>query len=70
MSKYYEIKVPVERKDVKKHWLRIGSATEFTTEWGSKGIACTMETAPLNWGGEFFLFPSDVKPGKTEPDGE
>jgi hypothetical protein len=68
MTKFYEIKVPIERPDVKKHWMRIGSGTEFTTEWGAKGIACTMETAPLNWQGAFFIFPSKEKPAAEQPD--
>ena len=55
---YFEIRVPINRLGSKKRWLRVGSATAFDGEFGP-GIACTLEAAPLNWNGEFFLFPKN-----------
>ena len=61
MKKFYEIKYPVERLGVKKHWMRIGSATETEGEFGPV-ILATIEALPLNWNGEFALFESKKKP--------
>lgn len=61
MSKFYEIRVPIERKGQKKHWLRVGSATAFQRD-REDCLACTIEAMPLNWDGEFFLFPSKQQP--------
>jgi len=60
VSKFFEIKAVIERPGVKKRWVRIGSATETTGEHGQM-ILCTIENPPLNWNGEFALFPSTPK---------
>ena len=59
-EQYYEIKYPLEKPGVKKRWIRIGSATAIEGAHGP-AIACTIEAAPLNWNGEFFLFPSKAR---------
>lgn len=60
MPHYYKIQFPVEVPGVKKRWIRIGSATSFPLQPGpGTGIACRIESVPLNWNGEFYLFPSE-----------
>lgn len=58
--KVYEIKAPIVREGAKRHWLRIGSATECEGEFGPM-ILCTIESTPLNWDGVFALFPKEKK---------
>lgn len=63
MPKYYNICFRMDHPKFKKpRWPRIGRATEI--EEGK--IACTIESIPLNWNGEFYLFPSEPKI-KEEP---
>lgn len=60
---YYEIKYPIKNDFQKKTWwMRIGSATKIDTEQ----ILCHIDALPLNWNGEFQLFPAK----KREPSDE
>jgi hypothetical protein len=54
MAKFFEIKYPLERPGVKKRWIRIGSATAVD----GGGFSCTIEAIPLNWTGEFYIWPT------------
>lgn len=54
----YSISVKVARPGTA-YWRRIGYANEFITEQGVPAIACTIDAAPLNWDGEFFLFQKE-----------
>lgn len=76
MSKYYEIKYPLERPGVKKRWIRIGSATAAEGEHGPV-IMGTIEAVPVNWNGEFMLVEAGTREAKRmaedppkKPEGE
>jgi hypothetical protein len=55
MSRYFRIVTVIEpTKHVKKHSLRVGSATMLD----NGRIACTLDVAPLrNWDGSCLLIP-------------
>lgn len=55
-TRKFEIKVPFNPPTGRRYWMRIGHATETIGQFGPM-IMCTILTRPLNWDGEFALFP-------------
>ena len=42
--------------------LMIGHATVVNAKVGGHAILCTIGAVPLNWNGEFMLYPVEQKP--------
>lgn len=63
MGKAYKITVPipgVKGQAGKNKWIDIGIATKLTE---GEGFRCRLNAIPLNWTGEFFIYPlPDLKP--------
>lgn len=55
----YQLAVPIENPNGGTFWQRIGYGNTYDTSNGRVAIACTMNVVPLNWNGEFHLFPKD-----------
>lgn len=68
-TRKFEIKVPFNPPTGRRYWMRIGHATETIGQFGPM-IMCTILTRPLNWDGEFALFPVQPKTRKKEVAGE
>lgn len=66
-GKFARIMYPLNQPGRKKRWIRIGSCTIT-----DNGLACTIESVPLNWTGEFFIFDiaSDEAGEDTEVKGD
>lgn len=61
MADFYKVVVPIEVPGVKKRWHRIGSATKI-----DNGIACRLDSIPIDWNGTFYLYPSDSKKDEND----
>lgn len=67
MGKAYKITVPipgVKGKVGKNKWIDVGIATKLDK---GEGFRCRLNAIPLNWNGEFFIYPlADPKPKEKE----